>query len=561
LYWGIASNGSQQYHTSYLPGSARWNADRYPAAHSGFVVFFYPNVGGFWATKVINGVPSLQNEYLQGNPEASLPLAGNNTLVIGLRQGTGWLCILDSNLAIVEEYVYNNTNRFYGIASYDANTWAVIDDGHNSGAAARLLLLNKTDYSVVNAYSLPAVGNAGVRTMLPAVNGIIRMAKRDNTYVEINVPNNEGSVRRYESQWIIGGLTAEEEGGTVTQRPAINITHNRVITYHRAIQQTTRTDMEFNRLLFTSFGLYIPAGSYTLSVQPPYTDSNVELTVTQTPVTLTSVSPFPSRTSATNVTTSTVTMGVSAPAYLAPFTEAEELDFSLEIAAICPPAISASISGSATAVQSVGQTYTAAVTPDPSLSTWTHTYAWSSTGATFSNNSIINPLITWTSTGSRTLSLIVTNPGYSVTTTLNVEVNAPPPPARYWRFAGIAITGTLLEISELQLFSAATLQTGTITASDIPTFALTNLTDASTSTRCFWTAAVATAGGFWIQLDLGTDVNITGVKIGSWDDSSRYPTAFRLESSPNGTTWTTITTKSGLVYPGGNALSALIAIP
>jgi hypothetical protein len=356
----------------------------------------------------------------------------------------------------------------------------------------------------------------------------------------------------------------DEEGGQVTQRVAIDAAQNRVITYYAAVQQATRPDMEFNRLLFASFGLQIPAGSYALNVQPPYADSNIELTVTQTPITLTTFSPLPSRTIATNVTTPTDTMGLAAPDYLAPFsTPAEgEFDFSLQAAPICPPAFNVTIAGSSTAAQNVPQQYTAVIIPDPALTTWPYTYIWSSPNATFSDRRIASPLVTWSATGTRTLSVQVSNAGSTKTAALDVEVStAPPTGTRYWRIAGITLTGSYLEISELQLFNGTTKQTGTLTVSDPGNFPWVNLTDGDTGTRCYWLATIATSPVFWMQLDFGATVTINGVKIGGFDAQGRYPTGFRLESSPDGTTWTAVGTKSGLTYPGNNTLSALIPVP
>jgi hypothetical protein len=130
--------------------------------------------------------------------------------------------------------------------------------------------------------------------------------------------------------------------------------------------------------------------------------------------------------------------------------------------------------------------------------------------------------------------------------------------ARYWRVNGITVTGVNLEISELQFFDSSTQVTGTLASSSAPTLALTNLSDGSLSTRCYWAAATANNAAFWISIDLGSAKLVTGVKQGGFDTNNRHMSAFTLQKSKDNSSWTTVGSVSGLAYPGNNTLSALI---
>ena len=126
---------------------------------------------------------------------------------------------------------------------------------------------------------------------------------------------------------------------------------------------------------------------------------------------------------------------------------------------------------------------------------------------------------------------------------------------RYWRWSGISLTGSYFEISELRVVDGSgTRYAATMTASTAPDFGtLASLADGSTSTRTYWDAATATAGGFWIQADLGLPYDVAGMQMASYDTSDRYPSAVTLQWSDDGSSWTTFGTWSGLTYPGNNA--------
>jgi len=100
-----------------------------------------------------------------------------------------------------------------------------------------------------------------------------------------------------------------------------------------------------------------------------------------------------------------------------------------------------------------------------------------------------------------------------------------------------------------------------VTASTAPTNSLDFLTDNDTATRCYWDASTAEDSAFWIQYQFGTAQAVDGVKQAGFDTSDRYMAGFTLQWSDNGSTWTTLGSKSGLSYPGNNTLSSLYTIP
>lgn len=132
---------------------------------------------------------------------------------------------------------------------------------------------------------------------------------------------------------------------------------------------------------------------------------------------------------------------------------------------------------------------------------------------------------------------------------------------RYWRFNGILVSGSLLEISELQPHSGGVSTIPVFTSSDAPSGgALSLLIDGSLSTRVYWTEATAEAGGFYLKWDFGAPRVIDSVKLGGYDTSNRYPTGFELQYSDDNSSWTTQATISGLTYPGNNTLSSAIDV-
>lgn len=124
---------------------------------------------------------------------------------------------------------------------------------------------------------------------------------------------------------------------------------------------------------------------------------------------------------------------------------------------------------------------------------------------------------------------------------------------RYWRWVAFTIPGAYFEVGELRVVNGstrlpATMSTGTAPSTGAGTES--TLADDNLDTRAYWTQADAQAGGFWVMADLGTAQVVTGMQIGSFDTSSRYPTDITLQWSDDNSSWTTFGTWSGLTYPG-----------
>ena len=132
---------------------------------------------------------------------------------------------------------------------------------------------------------------------------------------------------------------------------------------------------------------------------------------------------------------------------------------------------------------------------------------------------------------------------------------------KYWRINSVSVnSGGYLEISELQFYSDSTKISGTMTASSNPQFgAVSDINDGDLNTRNYWTEGVATDPNFWIQMEFATAQDINGIKIGSYDNTSRYLGAFTLQKSLDGISWITVGSASGLTFSVSNSLSSMIS--
>lgn len=134
---------------------------------------------------------------------------------------------------------------------------------------------------------------------------------------------------------------------------------------------------------------------------------------------------------------------------------------------------------------------------------------------------------------------------------------------RYWRYVNILVSGSLMEISELRLYAGGSaIDTGaTITSSTAPTFGSVNdLIDGNLFSRCYWAAGTVEDPAFWIEVDLGSAEEPDAIRIGGYDESSRYPTDIDVEYSDDGSSWTLQQSFSGLTYPGNYTLSGDLAL-
>lgn len=142
---------------------------------------------------------------------------------------------------------------------------------------------------------------------------------------------------------------------------------------------------------------------------------------------------------------------------------------------------------------------------------------------------------------------------------IDLDGGGTPGAHRYWRIRNIVIGGSFLEISEIRFYAAGVQVRYQVTASDTPSVGtLARMNDGDVSLAASWADTVAEAGGFFIAIDYGHAVEVTGMKFGA-NTSGTYPTQVTLQHSDDNSSWTTAGAASGLSYPGNNTLSAEIA--
>src|SRR5690349_20895139 len=106
------------------------------------------------------------------------------------------------------------------------------------------------------------------------------------------------------------------------------------------------------------------------------------------------------------------------------------------------------------------------------------------------------------------------------------------------KFIGIVmLSGPLMIIPFYGFAQNLALNKSVVTSSVQGSFAGKNAVDGSTSTR--WTSA--SSDPQWIYVDLGSQYNVTSVKI-TW--ASAYGRNYTIDISNNATSWTTIKTIS-----------------
>jgi hypothetical protein len=143
---------------------------------------------------------------------------------------------------------------------------------------------------------------------------------------------------------------------------------------------------------------------------------------------------------------------------------------------------------------------------------------------------------------------------------------APPSEHRYWRLNGFQVSGSRLDLSEVQFLAGGVNQVAAFTYSSsiAPAFgtlsAMFDGGDSSVGSRCYWNETDAEGAGFYIQVDFGAERTVSGVKLGGHDTSSRYPTGITLQYSDDGSSWTTQGSASSLTWPGNGVLSSEIVM-
>lgn len=131
--------------------------------------------------------------------------------------------------------------------------------------------------------------------------------------------------------------------------------------------------------------------------------------------------------------------------------------------------------------------------------------------------------------------------------------------ARYWRVIGLdTVDADTLEITELQLWSRSARLDGSVslTCTATPTSgSLSALQDGSLSGAVSFARAKYSVPGFALVWDFGADAAVEVVRIGAATSASKFPCQFALQSSSDGSAWTTRAFTKGVAYPGNNTLS------
>ena len=130
--------------------------------------------------------------------------------------------------------------------------------------------------------------------------------------------------------------------------------------------------------------------------------------------------------------------------------------------------------------------------------------------------------------------------------------------ARYWRVNNFVTSSNLLELSEIQLHNNSGNQnsTATITGTAPWNYAISSTTDNNLNTYAYWN----TNSGVYIHWDFGTSKEITHIKLGSNNNSTRFPSNVTIEYSTDNSNWITQMTLTGIGYPGDKAYTSLLDI-
>lgn len=130
--------------------------------------------------------------------------------------------------------------------------------------------------------------------------------------------------------------------------------------------------------------------------------------------------------------------------------------------------------------------------------------------------------------------------------------------SRYWRSVGVeAQGGGDLELSAIALYAggARVDGTATLTCSHAPTEgALANLQDTDGATTARFDGAAVRSGGFYLQWDFGTPVDVDEIKLGG-AGLARFMTGATLMQTDTLSNWTYTSAFAGATYPGDGALT------
>jgi hypothetical protein len=283
-----------------------------------------------------------------GTPGYSpVQLPDGRLLMVGTRDSAGWLAVLNEDLSRGEEYVYNGSQPFIGIISYDASNWLVIGAYSTNPSTSYFYLISKSNYSIVAAYQ--AITSFGVpshvRGLAIGPDGVVYLAYRQNMFALVDIPNMVVRARDYGNpMWRIPvgpgstGQTTLREFSSPKTAMSINPVSKMVVAFYAAgYTASTYGPSDAHRVMTLAMGLSIPPGTYVLDTDPPL-NRTLTATVTGTTTALTTRvlpigTPIPDPDAGRAVPT--LLAGTFTPNFQ-PVTTGT-FEYELQSASVCPP--------------------------------------------------------------------------------------------------------------------------------------------------------------------------------------------------------------------------------
>jgi hypothetical protein len=426
--WRVTSAGTQAFAGTYGQNQGTPTPVELPVLlPSGNVFVTQRSSSSLWMM-LLSGTGAIQNIYFSSGafgPKAQpVLLPSGRLLLIGSRDSQCAVCEIDPAAgvgSIQSIYVYPGTpsQGFDGIIPYGADSWLL----HSPNG---YIYLMANDYSILWAKQVSASLPVLSLRWMAVDNDILYIAFRGELTLRVDLATGLAGAFRQDAYWYNNQTGMENQSNyDRAARPAFDFTANLDVSWQSMGTQAI-TQGDALRFMVMGFGLKAPNGNHTIETQPPYINRQASVTVSSVTYPLT-VLPTPVRTVATLPAVVTRTYDPPTPDSTRPLLADTTVTWDLQAAPICPPAFNVTIAGSITAAQGIAQQYTAVIVPDPTLTTWPYTYTWSSPNATFSDNKIANPFVTWNAVGTRTLSVQAFNAGYIKTATLDVAVATAPP--------------------------------------------------------------------------------------------------------------------------------------
>ncbi|KZT13763.1 hypothetical protein A1D30_21880 [Acidovorax sp. GW101-3H11] len=131
--------------------------------------------------------------------------------------------------------------------------------------------------------------------------------------------------------------------------------------------------------------------------------------------------------------------------------------------------------------------------------------------------------------------------------------------ARFWRLSGFMLGGNDLELAEIALLNGTTRLDGaaTLTASHAPiTGTLAALKDNDVGSSCRFAAQAVASAGFFLHWDMGSDVEVDGLRLAAGASEQRWPQSLSLAYWNDAQGWMFVAEGTGLLFPGTNAWAA-----